>query len=241
MKRIALITGASGGIGSAVARAFAARGYALGLQYRNNRDALEKTVADFPSDAVYALLPCDLTDAKETSNLVQAVRMRLGTPSVLVHCAGIALPQGLFSDTTDEAYDKVFDLNVRGTMRLTRLLLDDLRKTRGSIVTISSIWGVTGGSCEAVYSASKAAVIGFTKALAKEMAPSGVRASCVAPGYMPTEMNAHLSPEDVERIRLDTPLGRLGSVTDAAEAICYLAEARFVTGQVLCVDGGITI
>ena len=126
-------------------------------------------------------------------------------------------------------------------MRLTRLLTDDLRQNHGSIVNISSMWGVTGASCEVLYSASKAAVIGFTKALAKELAPSDVTVNTVAPGLIPTIMNANLSPEDLEAFRLDTPLNRLGTPEDVADAVLYLATARFVTGQVLCCDGGITI
>ena len=126
-------------------------------------------------------------------------------------------------------------------MRLTRELYDDLRDNAGSVVNLSSIWGVSGGSCEVVYSASKAAIIGFTKSLARELAPSGVTVNCVAPGMIPTAMNAHLSDADTEAFRLDTPLGRLGTPQDVADAVFYLANAAFVTGQVLCCDGGYTV
>lgn len=241
MKQIALITGASGGIGAAIARKFAAAGYAVALQYRNNREAIEQLCGSLPQQTDYLCVRCDLTDANETENLAAEMHKRLGPISVLVNCAGVALPQKLFSESTDREYDLIFDTNVRGLMRLTRLLSDDLRHSRGSIVNISSMWGVAGGSCEALYSASKAAIIGFTKALAKELGPSGVTVNAVAPGLIPTAMNAHLSEEDLEAFRSETPLLRLGTPEDVADAVFYLAHARFVTGQILCCDGGYTI
>ncbi len=241
MKRIALITGASGGIGSAIALKLAEAGYSVVLQYRNNRESVERLIALLPSSTDYLCVPCDLRDADSVRNLVSEIHLRFGSVSLLVNCAGVALPQKLFADTTDEEYDLIFDTNVRAVIRLTRLLTDELRQNHGSIVNVSSMWGVTGASCEVLYSASKAAVIGFTKALAKELAPSDVTVNTVAPGLIQTAMNAHLSPEDLEAFRLDTPLNRLGTPEDVADAVLYLAAARFVTGQVLCCDGGITI
>ena len=241
MKRIALITGTSGGIGAAIAKRFAAAGFALVLQYNKNREAAEALIRSLPGGTEYLCIPCDICDTGSVSELIDAAHKRLGKVSVLVNCAGVALQQKLFSDTTDAEYDYVFDTNVRGTLRLTRLLLDDLRETQGAIVNISSVWGMTGSSCEVVYSASKAALIGFTKALAKELAPSGVTVNAVAPGLVPTAMNAHLSTEELDAFRLETPLNRLGTPEDVADAALYLAGARFVTGQVLCCDGGINI
>lgn len=242
MKPIALITGASGGIGAAVARRFAARGYAVVLQYRENRERAVSAASDFPADTPYLCVRCDLTDAASVSRMVETVHAQLGTVSVLVNCAGVALPQALFSDSTDGDYDRVFDVNVRGTMRVTKALLDDLRAhENAAIVNLSSMWGVCGGSCETLYSASKAAIIGFTKALAKELAPAGVRVNCVAPGLVPTAMNAHLSASDIEAFCAEVPLGRPGTPEEVADAVLYLAEARYTTGQVLCCDGGMTI
>ena len=241
MNNIVLITGASGGIGSAVAKRFAESGYAVVLQYRNNKDSAEQTAAAFPQGTDYLCIRCDLTDGEDIKLLVTEMHRRFGTVSVLVNCAGVALPQKLFTDTTDAEYDLIFDTNVRAVMRLTRFLADDLRTNHGSVVNISSMWGVAGASCEVLYSASKAAVIGFTKALAKELAPSDVTVNAVAPGLIPTAMNAHLSSEELEAFRLDTPLNRLGTPEDVAEAVFFFANARFITGQVLCCDGGITI
>lgn len=241
MKQIALITGASGGIGSAIAKRFAESGYAVVLQYNKNRQAIEQLIASFPSDTDYLSVCCDITDSDAVRSMTSEIRQRFGTVSVLINCAGIASPQKLFSDTTDAEYDLIFDTNVRGMMTLTRLLTDDLRRNPGSVVNISSMWGVTGASCEVLYSASKAAVIGFTKALAKELAPSGVTVNAVAPGLIQTAMNKHLSSADLEAFCSDTPLNRIGTPEDVAEAVFYLANARFVTGQVLCCDGGYTI
>lgn len=241
MKKIALITGSSGGIGSAIARKFALSGYAVALQYRTNRESIEQLCASFPEQTEYVCISCDLTDPHAAEGLVSEIHKRLGTVAVLVNCAGVALPQKLFTDTKDEEYERVFDTNVRGTMLMTRLLYDDLRRNHGAVVNISSMWGVCGASCEVIYSASKAAIIGFTKALAKELGPSDVTVNAVAPGLIPTAMNAHLSKEDLEAFRSETPLGKLGTAEDVADAVYYLANARFITGQILCCDGGYTI
>ena len=178
---------------------------------------------------------------RRVERMIETLHRTFGRPSAVIHAAGIAPRQALFSDTDDTMLSEVFATNAFAPMRLTRMLDGDLRALQGSVVTISSMWGVTGGSCETIYSASKAALIGFTKALAKELAPSGVRVNCVAPGFVQTAMNAHLSEEDVEAFRLDTPLQRLGTPEDVAEAVRYLLKAQFVTGQVLSVDGGIVI
>jgi 3-oxoacyl-[acyl-carrier protein] reductase len=241
MKNTVLITGASGGIGSAIALRFASEGYCVALQYHTNRSAVERTSSQFSQNSVYLLCPCDLTDPDAVHGMIGAIHEQLGRVSVLVNCAGAALPQIPFSDTTDEQLDRIFNLNAIGTMRLTRLLYDDLRSCQGSVVNLSSVWGVTGGSCEVVYSASKAAVIGFTKALAKELAPSGVTVNCVAPGLIPTAMNAGLSADAVEAFRLETPLQRLGTPEDVANAVFFLANAPFITGQILSCDGGYTV
>ena len=241
MKPIALITGASGGIGGAIAKALASDGYALALQYRSNREAIESLIRSLQPDTPYLPLACDLNDAAAVERMIETLHRTFGRPSAVIHAAGIAPRQALFSDTDDTMLSEVFATNAFAPMRLTRMLDGDLRALQGSVVTISSMWGVTGGSCETIYSASKAALIGFTKALAKELAPSGVRVNCVAPGFVQTAMNAHLSEEDVEAFRLDTPLQRLGTPEDVAEAVRYLLKAQFVTGQVLSVDGGFVI
>ena len=241
MKQIALITGASGGIGSAIAAKFAVSGYAVVLQYNTNHAAVENLIASFPADTDYLCLSCDLTDSDAIQTMVSEIHRRIGTISVLVNCAGVALKQKLFPETTDAEYRLIFDTNVRSMMQLTRLLSEDLLRNHGAVVNISSMWGVSGASCEVLYSASKAAVIGFTKALAKELAPSDVTVNAVAPGLIQTAMNQHLSKADLDAFCAETPLNRLGTPEDVAEAVFYLATARFVTGQVLCCDGGYTM
>lgn len=241
MRGKVLITGASGGIGSSIAKRFADAGWSVALQYNTNRDAIDSLVRTFPADAAYLCLQCDLTSAEDVRRMVDDLHRRFGTVSVLVNCAGKALAQKLLSDTTDDEYDLIFATNVQAPVRLTRLLVDDLRANHGAVVNVSSMWGVTGASCEVLYSASKAAVIGFTKALAKELAPSDVTVNAVAPGLIDTAMNAHLSEEDLAAFAAETPLQRIGTPHDVADAVFWLANARFVTGQVLCCDGGCTI
>ncbi len=241
MQKIALITGASGGIGSAIAKKFSENGFALALQAYRHPDRVLKTAKAFPGECPYLVLSCDLTKSDDRKRMIDELHQKLGKPSVLVNCAGVALPQMLYSETTEADYDFVFDGNVKSTMLLTKQLLEDLREKKGAIVNISSMWGLIGGSCEVIYSASKAALIGFTKSLAKELAPSGVTVNCVAPGMIPTEMNAHLTPEELEAFRSETPLEKLGSPEDVACAVWYLANAPFVTGQILSVDGGMVI
>lgn len=236
--KTALITGASGGIGSAIAERFSTAGYAVVLQYHTDEKGAKETAAKFASDVPYLCVLADLREQASVDSMLETVHQRLGTVSTLVNCAGIALPQMLFSDTTDADYMNLFEVNVHGMMRVTKIFLNDLRKTSGTIVNLSSIWGLSGGSCEVLYASAKAAVIGFTKSLAQELAPSGVTVNCVAPGWIDTKMNAHLSQETLEAFRQETPLGRIGTPNDVADAVLYLANAPFVTGQVLCVDGG---
>ena len=241
MKKIALITGASGGIGSAIAKCFANNGYAVALQYRNHMERANQACEAFPNGTPYLCVQCDVTDSDSITRMKNEIHARLGEVSTLVNCAGVAVEQKLLTETTDEEYERIFETNVHGMIRITRAFYDGIRQNEGSIINISSIWGVTGGSCEALYSASKAAVIGFTKALAKELAPSGVHVNCIAPGWIPTEMNAHLSEQDMRAFSDCTPLGRLGTPDEIAEAALYFAKARYVTGQVLCCDGGYCI
>ena len=167
-----------------------------------------------------------------------------GGLDALVCNAGIALPQMLLTDVTDDQWRSLFAADVDGVFYPVRAALPYfVRQKSGSIVTISSMWGQVGGSCEVAYSAAKGAVIAFTKALAKEVGPSGIRVNCVCPGVIQTEMNGHLSSEDLEALRLETPLETLGRPEDVAETVRFLCseEARFITGQVIGVNGGMVI
>ena len=225
--RTALVTGASGAIGAAIAGALERQGVqVLRHGYTNCGESF---------------LNADLRDEKQIEALFLQAEERLGAIDILVNNAGVALPQQLITNTSTDEYDNLFALDARAVFLCCRWVLPHMiRQKWGRIVNISSVWGVAGGSCEAAYSAAKAAVIGLTKALARETAPSGVTVNCVAPGAINTPMNSHLSPIDLSTLAGEIPVGRLGTPEDVARAACFFAGegAGYMTGQVLCVDGG---
>ena len=240
--KIALVTGASGVIGGACARALAEKGYALALQYHDHPERAQALLQALPSCVPVYLHSADISQSRDVFELFRAIESHLGRVDLLANCAGVALPQKVLTDVTEAEMDRVYAINVRGAMLLTRAAIPHmLKKEGGTIVHISSMWGLTGGSCEAVYSASKGALNSFVKAMAKELAPSRIRVNAVAPGLVPSPMNGTLTAEDMEAFRLDTPLGQLVAPEQVAQALCYLAEAEMVTGQILSVDGGIVI
>ena len=229
------VTGASGGIGEAIAKKFAENGYFVGVGYNSNRGKAENLAKEIAGVAVKA----DVSDEKSVSAAMNDFLLRAGRLDVLVNSAGIALPIKTLLDTTSKEFDKAFSVNVKGVYNCCKAAIPAMLDGGGSIINISSMWGVTGGSCEAIYSASKAAVIGFTKALAKEYAAAGITINCVAPGYIDTPMNDNLSDENKKLAIADIPVGRVGEGEDVAKAVFYLAEnGGFVTGEVLSVNGG---
>lgn len=240
-----LITGASRGIGAATARLFAQQGWDVAVNYNQSACAAQELVRELTGLGVRACaIPADISRSEQAQALVDRTVEQLGGLDALVCNAGIALPQQLITDTTDEQWRKVFAANVDGMFYTLRAAVPHfVRQKAGHIVTVSSMWGVTGGSCEVAYSAAKGAVIAMTKALAKELGPSGITVNCVAPGLITTDMNAHLDPEALEALRLDTPLERLGTPEDAARSIFFLASpaSDFMTGQVLQPNGGLCI
>lgn len=240
MKQTVLITGASRGIGAAAARLFAAQGYRVAICCHTQMEKAEELAASLPDAAAFT---ADVAKETDVVRMVDAVHSRFGEIHVLVNNAGIAM-QKMFTDTTAADWNRIFDVNVTGIFYACRAILPEMiRRKSGRIVNVSSMWGVTGASCEVAYSASKAAVIGLTKALAKEVGLSGITVNCVAPGVIDTEMNANLSAEDRAVLCDETPLARIGTAQEAAQAILFLASDRasFVTGQVLGVNGGIVI
>ena len=240
-----LITGASRGIGAATARLFAQRGWTVGINYNRSEGAalaLAEEIRQAGGQA--AVFIGDVSDPVQAAGMVERAEKELGGLECVVCNAGVALPQQLLTDTTPEQWRQVMGVDLDGVFYTLRAAIPHMvHRQRGSIVTVSSMWGVTGGSCEVPYSAAKAGVIGLTKALAKELGPSHIRVNCVAPGVIDTEMNGALTPEDLEALADETPLGRIGLGEDVARSILYLAgeEASFVTGQVLQADGGIAI
>lgn len=239
-----LVTGASRGIGKAAAIGFGRLGYNVAVNYCNNREAAEETAAAVNSyGGRAAVYKADISGCREVSDMVSEIEKELGGVDILVNNAGIA-EQIVFSDITEEKWDRMFDVNVKGAYLVTKAVLPHMiHEKYGRIINISSMWGVSGGSCEVHYSAAKAAVIGMTKALAKELGPSGITVNCVAPGVIDTDMNVHLSAEDKQMLCDETPLMKIGTPEDVAAAVLYFASegAGFVTGQILSADGGITV
>ncbi len=224
MKHTVLVTGSSRGIGAAIARAFAREGHRVVLHYHKNESAARTLLEELRSEGCsVALVQGDVSSEAEAGEIVRQAERAFGFVDVLVNNAGIALPNQLVTDTSAADWSRVFGVNMDGMFFVTRAVLPGMvSNQRGSIVNISSMWGVTGGSCEVAYSASKAAVIGFTKSLAKEVAPSGIRVNCVAPGFVSTEMTAGLDAETVEAIREETPLLKLGTPEDIAAVVLFL-------------------
>ena len=240
-----LITGASRGIGAACARRFAQGGWNVGVNYCRSRERALELAEELRGYGVRAeALGGDVSDSQQAGALVAAAEEAFGALDALVCSAGVAGVQALLTDLTDEQWRWTAGTNLDGVVYTIRAAVPGMvRRQRGSIVTISSMWGLTGGSCEAAYSACKAGVIGLTRAMAKELGPSHIRVNCVAPGVIDTDMNAHLTPEDMQALAEETPLGRIGRPEDVAQAVWFLAGrgADFITGQVLAVDGGMVI
>lgn len=250
MSKTVLVTGASRGIGRETARQFALAGYNVVIHYHQNQEAAQTLYQELLAeknmpDISYRLLlvSADISNRKQVDAMIAAIHDKFGAIDILVNNAGIA-QQLLFSDLKEEDWNRMFDVNVKGMFHCTQAVLPDmLHKKAGKIINLSSIWGICGASCEVHYSAAKAAIIGFTKALAKELGPSNIQVNCVAPGVIQTEMNAHLSLDTLEALKEETPLGVLGTPKQIADAILFFAseQADFITGQILSPNGGIVI
>ncbi|MBQ0125447.1 MAG: 3-oxoacyl-ACP reductase FabG [Clostridiales bacterium] len=244
MKKTVLITGGSRGIGRACALKFAVNGYNVVFCYRDNDEAADET--EFACMALGAdcrKFKCDVSDENEVKRMFAYAECEFGGADVLVNNAGVAR-SGLFTDFSREDYDFLFNTNVLGAMLCAREAAKlMIRNGGGRIINVSSMWGVCGSSCEAIYSASKAAVIGLTKALAKELSLSHITVNAIAPGVIDTEMNSCYDKETMDSLVAETLLGRLGTADDVASAALYLAGdgASFITGEVLNVNGGFVI
>ncbi len=227
------ITGGAGGIGAAICRRFQQDGYRVIIGYRTSREKAETLSRELGGTA----LEVDVRSAESVEKFAE----KAGRVDVLVHNAGIA-QQKLFTDITEAEWDEMFAVHVKGAYLLCRAFLPQMiREKSGSVVNIASMWGQVGASCEVHYSAAKAALIGMTRALAKEVGPSGIRVNCVSPGVIETDMMATFSEADKQSLAEETPLGRLGTPQDVAEAVFYAANAEFLTGQVIAPNGGFVI
>lgn len=241
MEKTALITGSSRGIGRAIAAALARQGYAVCINCIERLDKAQELCRQLTGEGCRAMAwQADVADRQQVNGMVSAVKDRFGPISLLVNNAGVA-GQAQFQDITDELWDRYFSVNLKGAFHTIQAVLPDmLHEKCGSIVNISSIWGLRGASCEVTYSCTKAALIGLTRSLAMELAPSGIRVNCVAPGVIDTDMLSALPGDVLDDLAVQTPMGRLGKPEDIAGAVLYFASdaASFVTGQVLTADGG---
>ena len=240
MKKTALVTGGSGGIGSEVCRVLAEDGWQVAVCYKSGRAAAEALVSELKERGLCAeVFYCDIGDKDSIDKCVAEVRDSLGFVTLLVNNAGTADIE-LFTDMTDEKLCEMMNVNLLGAMRMSRAVLPEmLKEHRGNVINITSVWGEKGASCEVAYSAAKAGLIGFTKALAREVAISGIRVNCVSCGMIDTKMNGELTEEDVRVIVDDIPAGRIGKPRDVANVVRFLGGegADYIHGQVVRVDG----
>lgn len=244
MSRNVIITGASGGIGAAMAMLFAKNGDNVVVHYNRNKEVADRVVSDIIGMGGYAVaLQSDLSVFDDAVRFIEKARKMLGSIDVLINNAGIS-DFKVFSDIDESEWNKIISTNLMSAIACSKAVLSDMigRKT-GNIINISSVWGITGASCEVHYSTTKAALIGFTKALAKELGPSNIRVNCIAPGVIDTEMNGKLGKDVLAELSEETPLGRIGTADEIAKCAWFLAgeDAGFITGQVISPNGGFVI
>jgi len=244
MGNTVVITGSSAGIGSETARVFAENGWNVGIMYMNSQDDAETLEKELENMGVKTFCgKCDVSLPESVKRFFEDAENTLGEIYALVNNAGVA-QQKLFCDVTEEEAKRLFDINVNGVFNCSKAVLPSMIKAKeGKIVNISSMWGICGASCEVHYSSSKAAVIGFTKALAKEVGPCSINVNCVCPGVIDTRMNANLDKETMDCLKEEIPLMRIGTPRDVAETIYFLCSEKsdYITGQVISVDGGMII
>ena len=237
--KTALITGGTKGIGQAIALAFLQRGYEVVLNYNSDQQAAIATQEEFNIQGYCPiLLRADVSDELQVKNMFKEFFSIYGKLDVLVNNAGISKVK-VIQDTTVGDWDKVFAVNAKSAFLCSREVANKMIFAGGgSIVNVASVWGEVGASCEVAYSASKGAVIAFTKALAKELAPSNVRVNCVSPGVIDTAMNSHLTDDEMRELVEEIPAGRIGLPSDVGEAVAFIAENSYITGEILSVGGG---
>lgn len=239
MSKTVFISGGSRGIGACAVKEFSKLGYNVAFTYfksENEALALQESTG---ATAIF----CDVASSSQVKNAIEATCNKFGSIDILVNNAGID-EFSLFTDITDEMWQRMIDVNLSGAFYACRSALPYMiSKKQGSIINISSMWGQVGASCEVHYSVSKAGLIGLTKALAKEVGPSNVRVNCICPGVIDTDMNSRLTKDDINQLKCDTPLGKIGKTKEIFDSILFLAEdsSSFITGQILGVNGGYII
>ena len=243
-RKTIIITGGSRGIGAAIALELASENTNIIINYNKNKDkALEILYKTREKNCNSIIYQADVSDYNQAQNLINHAIEQFGKIDILINNAGIS-KQNLFTDISVEEWHKIFNTNINSMFYCTQNTAKNMIKNNyGKIINISSIWGITGASCEVHYSASKAAVIGFTKALAKELGPSNITVNCVAPGIVNTDMNKFFTPEISQELTYDTPLGRFCEPEEIAKTVKFLcsSDADFITGQVISPNGGFLI
>ena len=242
-KKTALVTGGAKGIGSAICRALAKDGYKIAINYNSSQNEAEALKNELSAITEVEIFKADVSDSKQVKEMFSEIEKAFGGVDVLVNNAGIA-GQMLFTDITDEMWQKMINVNLSGAFYCCREALKFMiNKKSGRIINIASMWGETGASMEVHYSASKAGLIGLTKALAKEVGLSGVTVNAVSPGVIMTDMMNSFSEADIAVLKDETPLNSLGTAENVADAVSFLAseKADFITGQVISVNGGFVI
>ena len=236
-----LVTGASDGIGAETARLFAKNGYNVAVNYNTGKQRAETLAAELEDGGAKVLcVKADVSRSDEVLNMFREIDGVFGGVDVLVNNAGVSSVK-MLCDVSEQEWDRTFDVNVKGAYLCSNAAASFMVHNKfGRIINISSVWGIRGASCEVHYSASKASLIGFTKALAKELSLSGITVNCVCPVLIDTKMNAHLSDEELSALYSEIPVGRAGSAAEVANAVLFLADEKsaYITGQTLCVDGG---
>ena len=239
MTKTVFITGGSRGIGACAVEEFSRRGYNVAFTYFNSKENAENLAKKTGACPIL----CDVSNSSDVNKAIELATSTFGKIDILINNAGIS-EFSLFTDITDEMWHKMIDTNLSSAFYASRAVLPQMISRKdGVIINISSMWGQVGASCETHYSVSKAGLIGLTKALAKEVGPSGIRVNCICPGTIDTEMNAHLSSNDKEALINDTPLGKIGRCEDVVNSLIFLSEdsSSFITGQILGVNGGFII
>ncbi len=241
---VAVVTGGASGIGEAVVRALCRDGFSVAVNYNRSEAQAAALASELCSQGHNVIaVKADVSSSSQVDKMIDEVCEKLGAPDVLVNNSGIA-QQKLFTDISDDDWNTMIGVNLTGTFNTCRAVLSHMiRKKSGKIINISSMWGQVGASCEVHYSASKAGVIGLTKALAQEVAPSGITVNCIAPGAVKTKMMAYFSQDDIDALCEEIPMCRLGEAEEIAKTVSFLASdaASYITGQVIGVNGGMVV
>lgn len=241
MSKTVIVTGGAGGIGSAVSSLFSKNGYNVIIGYNSSENAAKALKDSLASNT--HIFKADVSDIKQVEKMFEFAYLKFGSVDVLVNNAGVSYI-GLITDITNELSDKIFDTNLKGTYNCSKVATKYMVSAKnGKIINIASMWGEIGASCEVAYSASKAGVIGLTKALAKELSLSGITVNAVSPGLIDTKMNSNVNESDLDDFVKDIPISRMGSAEEIAKAVYFLASdsADYITGQILSVNGGYTM